>query len=271
MLDVDEYLKQLQNSEHLDKVNENPYLKNSNSQMENKHEEESDIISVSESIRNKSYSNQLNNQARIGSSASTKRPGVYGKGKKSIKNFMKNQLQKTKQSGKDAIFTVCKLNFNNYFIASSSVYQKPRIPKKKNNNSANQLVNKRKNSNLRRNDSSTRAKRPPLKPNLKGSKAILKRTTNINRENSGSSRKSININPFKPPRPRMQQKDSSKINSQSKIWNETNVIEPSNEIEKSKEENKYNSDKEIQSDYGIVESSEENKQSIFDKTIKTGK
>lgn len=138
MLDVDEYLKQLENNDDLDELDKNSYSKNQKSSKEN------DTISISESTRNKSYSGTQNNQTKMESSVSSNRPGMYGKEKKNMKDFMKSHLEKTRQSGKDAIFIVCKINF---FIplATSSVVQKSRVLKKK-KSSANQAVNNRRNS-----------------------------------------------------------------------------------------------------------------------------
>lgn len=34
---------------------------------------------------------------------------MFGKSKKDMKNFMKNQLSKTKQTGNNAVFMICKI------------------------------------------------------------------------------------------------------------------------------------------------------------------
>jgi hypothetical protein len=101
MLDVDEYLNLLNNDESM--FDKNPYSSI-----------DSDTDSRAESaVNNKNLSGSLGNQAKIGTSASSKGTSLYGKGKKGTKDFMKNQLSKTKQSGIDGVFTIRKLlDFN---------------------------------------------------------------------------------------------------------------------------------------------------------------
>jgi hypothetical protein len=101
MLDVDEYLNLLNNEETM--FDKNPYSSI-----------DSDTDSRAEStVNNKNPSGSLGNQAKIGTSASSKGTSLFGKGKKGMTDFMKNQLSKTKQSGNDAVFTIRKLlDFN---------------------------------------------------------------------------------------------------------------------------------------------------------------
>jgi len=169
-------------------------------------------------------------------SASTKAGGVYSRSKKDMKEFMKSQLAKTKQTGNDAIFMVGKLQWFLFdTLASSTVGQKTKhfVPKKR-KDSAKDQNNKRKRTDSKGRNSSSK-KRLPLKPNLKGTKPVNKKHKATTNEASQAQRKaSINTNPFKPPKA-----PSKEV---SKIIKSDEAIKDSIEAEQ---------DDEIQSDYGI--------------------
>lgn len=82
-------------------------------------------------------------------------------------------------------------------LATSSVGQKTKhfVPKKRKESST------KANSSANNRNSSATKKRPPLKPNLKGSKAVSKtKSSKTNNADGGQRRTSINTNPFKPPK-----------------------------------------------------------------------
>jgi len=248
MLDVDEYLKQLDQQQDFDN---NPHSESimtsqSSDTQDKKKSKDSEYDNCSSADTTKQYnSGTLNNKTRVGSSSSSKHSGLYGKNSKDMKQFMKKQLSKTKQ---DSVYMVCK-NIFLIFIASSSIGKsRYQAPKKKKESNKNQKGVNRRNSSLRRNGSSM-SKRPPLKPNLKGNRGASKTKKEKVEKESEARRASINTNPFKPPRvPNSQKPPLSK---------KTLVKEP---VEKHKlipkEETKYESDDEIQSDYGIIGNSE---------------
>ena len=99
MLDVDQYLHQL------NEVIEDKTLKSDDSVRHH----DADIQEESQFETSSNFERQ-----RQGSAAVSKRSGGFGMSKKNMKDFMKNQLAKTKQTGQDAVYKVCK-----YFIIGS--------------------------------------------------------------------------------------------------------------------------------------------------------
>ena len=113
MLDVDEYLNMLNNNEET-MFDKNPYSSIDSAEgisKIKKDDDESDTCSRADStVDKKQTSGTLGNQTRVGTSSSSKNnTSLFGKGKKDMKNFMKNQLSKTKQTGNNAVFMIGKL------------------------------------------------------------------------------------------------------------------------------------------------------------------
>ena len=89
------------------------------------------------------------------------------------------------------------------YLASSSVSQKSKYsaPKKQKGSSKDTTKVAKRVSSKGRNTSTTKNKRPPLKPNLKSSKQVVRNDKNQAKGTQEQKRGSINTNPFKPPRP----------------------------------------------------------------------
>lgn len=93
MLDVDQYLNQL------NEVIDDKTLKCD----ESVRQHDADMREESQFETSSNFERQ-----RQESAAGSKRSGVFGMGKKNMKDFMKSQLAKTKQTGQDAVYKVCK-------------------------------------------------------------------------------------------------------------------------------------------------------------------
>lgn len=116
LVDVDELLNKLKNDDKAALKTEDTSDKvtsegssNLTDRSKNLKENETSDYDASEFSRDQKYSSSsLVNQKRIGSSHS-KGASLFGRNKKEMKEFMKNKLAKTKQSGNDGVFLVGKL------------------------------------------------------------------------------------------------------------------------------------------------------------------
>ena len=113
MLDVDSYLGQLNNTDaHTLASDMSVREQDADHDIPDRSQhDKSEMDDQSEFDRSQQSTILTNNKHRVGSSASSKRPAMYGKGKKSMKEFMKQQLAKTKQTGDHGVYMVCKSTF----------------------------------------------------------------------------------------------------------------------------------------------------------------
>jgi len=121
MLNVDEYLQKLSNDESQPKTDRSSNNDSSENTLagKNVHQKsnmDSEYDNSTDYVLNKNSSTNITDKKRIGT-PSSKNKNTYGKSKKDMKEFMKNKLSKTRQTGGDAVFMIGESpNFiNSYF------------------------------------------------------------------------------------------------------------------------------------------------------------
>lgn len=107
MLDVDQYLNQLNEMENDTMLSDHSVREHDVEMTDRTHENYQNSETESNFDRSMNE-NQYNNQKRLDTAGSSKQASMYGRNKKSMKEFMKSQLSKTKQTGDHAVYMVCK-------------------------------------------------------------------------------------------------------------------------------------------------------------------
>jgi cobalamin biosynthesis protein CobT len=140
------------------------------------------------------------------------------------------------------------------------------VPKKKTDSSKNLANKKVRNGSIRRTDSESR-KRPPLKPNLKGTKPISKVVKQKSEKIEDKRKSVINKNPFKPPKPNVSSALKPSVISPAELGVSSKDVVHSELLENITNPTSKDSDDEIKSDYGMDNQS--NSQISSDQTLET--
>jgi hypothetical protein len=140
---------------------------------------------------------------------------------------------------------------NNNFDKKSRYY----VPKKKTDSSKNSANKKVRNGSIRRTDSEAR-KRPPLKPNLKGTKPIPRAVKQKSDKVEDKRKSVINKNPFKPPKPGLGSALKPSVSPPAELGTGSKDVPKSKLSENITNPTCKDSDDEIKSDYGMADQSD---------------